>query len=250
MSGSSSEVGPDGRTVLVVDDDSLFRETIGGNLCDAGFRGIAVAGGGPALEHFQREGPPAAVLLDWDMPDMDGIEVLRRIRAGGYDTPILFLTGLTAPIFEERALAAGAVDFVDKSKSFGIILQRLRLVMGGTKGGGQTVTAEPEVADRLEIHPDSARAFWKGEQVSLTLSEFKVVKALAARGGRDMSYREIYDLVRGEGFHAGSGEEGYRSNVRALIKRIRQKFRDIDPDFEALENYAGFGYRWRDAGDD
>ena len=250
MSGSSSETGAEGRTVLVVDDDSLFRETIGGNLCDAGYRGVAVAGGGPALDHFQREGPPAAVLLDWDMPDMDGIEVLRRIRAGGYDTPILFLTGLTAPVFEERALAAGAVDFVDKSKSFGIILQRLRLVMEGSKGGSGKGPAETASSERLVIHPDSARALWKGEQVNLTLSEFKVVRALAGRGGRDMSYREIYDMVRGEGFHAGSGEEGYRSNVRALIKRIRQKFRDIDPGFEALENYAGFGYRWRDGGDD
>ena len=68
----------------------------------------------------------------------------------------------------------------------------------------------------------------------------------AGRAGRDVSYREIYDLVRGEGFRAGSGEQGYRANVRALIKRIRQKFRDVDPTFDLIENYPGFGYRWRD----
>lgn len=68
---------------------------------------------------------------------------------------------------------------------------------------------------------------------------------LAEREGKDVSYREIYNAVKGEGFIAGAGMEGYRANVRALVKRIRQKFKDVDPDFTALENYPGFGYRWR-----
>lgn len=76
-----------------------------------------------------------------------------------------------------------------------------------------------------------------------------MVQLLADRAGRDVSYREIYDVVRGEGFLAGSGPEGYRANVRALVKRVRQKFRAVDEGFDALENYPGFGYRWtRDAG--
>jgi two-component system response regulator ChvI len=58
-------------------------------------------------------------------------------------------------------------------------------------------------------------------------------------------YREIYDVVRGSGFVAGAGEDGYRANVRAFIKRIRQKFREVDDGFDRIENYAGFGYRWR-----
>jgi two-component system response regulator ChvI len=58
-------------------------------------------------------------------------------------------------------------------------------------------------------------------------------------------YRDIYDLVRGEGFTAGVGPEGYRANVRTFIKRIRQKFREIDERFDSIENYPGFGYRWR-----
>jgi len=187
------------------------------------------------------------MLLDWDMPAMDGLAVLKRLRAGGYRTPVLFLTGLTAPIYEERALAEGAVDFVDKSKSFTIILRRLRLVMEGKGGAAGTDRKSGSlVAGDLEIRADSARACWRGREVDLSLTEFKVVQALVKRHGRDMSYREIYDLVRGEGFFAGAGEEGYRANVRALVKRIRQKFRDIDGDFAALENYPGFGYRWRD----
>ena len=67
---------------------------------------------------------------------------------------------------------------------------------------------------------------------------------LASRAGTDIRYREIYDLVHGEGFVAGAGDDGYRSNVRTFIKRIRQKFRDVDGSFEAIATYTGFGYRW------
>src|SRR3546814_3002126 len=89
----------------------------------------------------------------------------------------------------------------------------------------------------------SARAAWNCAQVELTHGEFKVVHLLAQRIGRDVGYREIYDAVRGAGFEAGQGPDGYRANVRAMVKRIRQKFRDIDPDFDDIETYPGFGYR-------
>ena len=67
---------------------------------------------------------------------------------------------------------------------------------------------------------------------------------MLATSGRDLSYREIYDALRGENFIAGEGPDGYRANVRALIKRIREKFLAVDPDFAAIANYPGFGYRW------
>ena len=161
---------------------------------------------------------------------------------GGHDVPVIFLTGHNQPIYEEAALAGGAVDFVDKSKSFSIILQRLKLALAGAKG--VPAPASDRAPSGITFADDSARAYWRGQQLDLTLSEFKVVKLLVGKSGHDVSYREIYDLVRGEGFQAGAGEEGYRANVRAMVKRIRQKFRDVDPEFEGIENYPGFGYRW------
>lgn len=98
----------------------------------------------------------------------------------------------------------------------------------------------------LRLYPDRRRASWKGREVSLTLREYAIVESLAQQPGRDLKYRSLYDLVRGSGFSAGTGEEGYQTNVRAFIKRIRRKFRDIDPDFNAIENYPRFGYRWRE----
>ena len=83
-----------------------------------------------------------------------------------------------------------------------------------------------------------------GSSIDLTLTEFKILTLLAEKAGQDVGYREIYDLVHGKDFIAGHGSEGYRANVRTFIKRIRKKFRDVDPGFDHIQNYAGFGYRW------
>src|SRR3546814_7471316 len=147
-------------------------------------------------------------------------------------------------IYEESALNSGAVDFVDKSRSFTIVLKRIQLTID-TKSAAGTMTgmASRHFGD-LELRPDSNRALWKGEEAALTLTEFAIVQHLAVNAGRDIGYREIYDLVHGQGFAAGEGEEGYRTDVRTFVKRIRQKFRDLDGEFDQIRNYPGFGYRW------
>jgi two-component system response regulator ChvI len=235
------------RRVVVVDDDALFLSTLTLNLEDAGFDVVGFTTPTAALDHLA-DHQPDAVILDWNMPEMDGLELLQRMRAQGMGVPAIFLTSLNQPIYEELALEHGAVDFVEKSRSFSIILKRLRLITEGTKAGPPVepaAAAEPTQGGPLELRADSCRALWLGHEVSLTLTEFHVVALLAGKAGGDVSYREIYDVVRGEGFIAGIGSEGYRSNVRTMVKRIRQKFRDLDPAFDALENYPGFGYRWR-----
>ena len=94
---------------------------------------------------------------------------------------------------------------------------------------------------RLEI----SRAYWRGVDVGLTLGEYNIVHLLASNAGRHLTYRAIYDRLTYEGFIAGSGADGYLGNVRSAIKRIRNKFRDFDPTFDQIENYAGFGYCWK-----
>ena len=101
----------------------------------------------------------------------------------------------------------------------------------------------------LELRQDTQRAYWRNTQVNLTLSEFAIVRFMAFQAEGDVTYRHIYDVVRGKDFAAGYGTEGFRANVRSFIKRIRRKFRDVDPGFERIDNYPGFGYRWRDKAD-
>jgi two-component system response regulator ChvI len=238
--------------VMVVDDDALFLESVSTNLADAGYRTDAFPGGAEAITHLCGRAGADLLLLDWKMPGISGIEVMQRLRAEKIDIPIIFLTVLSDQIYEEAGLLGGAVDFVEKSRSFAILLRRIELILGGDKKRWQP--KEPAAGqggghDGLTMRYESRRALWHDVNVDLTLTEFNIVAYMIENSMRDVSYREIYDIVHGEGFLAGDGEVGFRANVRAFIKRIRQKFRDVDPEFARIKNYPGFGYRWVDGRD-
>jgi len=235
--------------ILIVDDDELFRESVSTNLVEAGFSTNAFPDGHTAIQHLMGGPDGDIVLLDWKMPGMTGIEVLQRLRSENIDIPVIFLTVLNDQIYEEAGLLGGAVDFIEKSRSFSILLKRIELILTAHK----VRTARPPPNNQnvvetgaLTLRYDSRRAAWNQSNIGLTLTEFNIVAYLTENADRDVSYREIYDIVHGEGFVAGDGEIGYRTNVRAFIKRIRQKFRDVDPEFSHIKNYPGFGYRWRD----
>lgn len=237
--------------VVLVDDDDLFRESLGRNLADAGYEVNDFARGAAALDHLLAGAPANLVILDWRMPEMNGIEVLKRIRAASLEVPAIFLTALTDQIYEEAALATGAVDFVEKSRSFTILEKRIGLILDGAKarGAANANEADAMTLGALALNLRTSRALWRERPVELTLTEFKIVHHMAIHCGEDVPYRSIYDLVHGAGFLAGAGPEGFRSNVRTFVKRIRQKFRDADADFDMIGNYAGFGYRWKKDGD-
>ena len=168
------------------------------------------------------------------------------MRSAGITIPVIFLTVLSDDIYEQAALEGGAVDFIDKTRRLPILLKRLQLI---AEGGRSVPEPEPVRAPSLRrgqlmLRSDTNRASWAGRVVDLTLTEFRIVTLLAERAGRDVGYREIYDLVHGKDFVAGQGTEGYRAYVRTFIMRIRKKFRDVDPGFDHIENYASFGYRW------
>lgn len=237
--------------IVLVDDNDLFRESLTLNLTEAGFDVHAFASGEAAVAHLVAKAGDDVVLLDWMMPGMNGMEVLRRMRAANLSVPIILLTGLTDQVYEETALQSGAVDFVEKSRSFTILRRRIELIVQGAKAGApEPIAAPADIAifrrGELELRRDTARAFWKGQEVPLSFTEFKIVDLLATRAGEDVRYRDLYDLVHGAGFVTGRGAEGYRANVRAFIKRIREKFRAVDSAWSVLENYSRFGYRWRD----
>ena len=256
---AAAEVAWSDTKVAIVDDDDLFRESLETNLVDAGFGVQTFSDGTAALEHFRTGSIPFdLVLLDWKMPGLNGIEVLRQLRDDGHTVPVIFLTVLSDQIYEEAALSSGAVDFVEKSRSFSILVRRIELILGGTKGQQRSLAGDAPITavngdesshvqlGRLELNLKSSRAFWQTTEINLSLTEFRMVHYLASHAGEDVRYRDLYDLVHGEGFIAGYGEDGYRTNVRTFIKRVRKKFRDVDNTFDAIENYPGFGYRWRD----
>lgn len=231
--------------LLLVDDDDLFRESLSLNLIDEGYRVTSFGSGRDSLGYLTTGGEADVMLLDWRMPGLSGLDVLRSMRRSGIAIPVIFLTVLSDDIYEETALEGGAVDFIDKARRLGILLKRIELIAEGMRLPAEPKrTVESIRRGALELRFDSHRAIWADHKVDLTLTEFKIVAVLVENAGRDVGYREIYDLVHGKDFAAGHGSEGYRTNVRTFVKRIRKKFRDADPAFEHIENYPGFGYRW------
>lgn len=235
------------RRLVVVDDDRLFLAAFAANLRAGGYDPVCFDDPAAALASLQADGDACACVLDLDMPGLDGLSFLRALKAAEVALPVVFVTSHSAPIFEEQALRDGAVEFIDKARGPTIILQRLDLVTRprAAAAAAAAAAAQDVVCGRLRLRGAARRAMWDGAEVPLSRTEFDVVHRLASAAGSDVAYRQIYDVVKGEGFLAGQGEDGYRANVRAMIKRIRGKFEAIDPDFDALGTYPGFGYRWR-----
>lgn len=236
-----------GIRVVLVDDDDDYREAISGELTDLGFHVVALADGTAMFEYFAQGNSSDVMLLDWRMPGVTGLDLLGQARRRGIMVPVVFLTGMLAATYENAALENGAVDFVNKSRGAEILAKRLNLIVKAGKQLPEQKSEELIESGHLVLRPRISRAYWRDTDVNLTVVEFNIVHLLVQNAGEYATYRAIYDCVHHAGFIAGAGEDGYRTNVRSSIKRIRNKFRAIDPDFGEIENFLAFGYRWRTA---
>jgi two-component system response regulator ChvI len=249
------------RRVVLVESDQYYREVLTFELLCQGFVVHAFADGASLLGSLASVINADVAVLDWDLPTMPGTELLAELRQHGVNLPVVFLTGKFVRDSEhERCLLAprealnanecvafdqGAADFIAKSRDRQVLVRRLRNVVELVKPKADAALEEHLACDRLRLKPETSRAFWNGVDVDLTLGEYKLVHLLVSKAGSFVTYRAAYDRLRFEGFIAGSGNNGFRANVRSAIKRIRNKFRACDPAFDEIENYTGFGYCWR-----
>jgi two-component system, OmpR family, response regulator ChvI len=229
--------------IVLVEDDDNFREAATGELEDLGFDVRSFADGAELFASWADCVSAQVLVLDWYLKGDTGDALLLALRREGIQLPVVFLTGRAAPPLETLALDRGALDFVDKSRGMPILAKHLKVIAQDTK------TALPE-APKLELGPLTlnhrvSRAFWNDTDVYLTLTEFKIVHLLASTPGKPITYRAIYDCMHHEGFVAGFGEDGFRTNVRSSIKRIRNKIKAFDPSFDDIENHASVGYCWK-----
>jgi two-component system response regulator ChvI len=230
--------------VALVDDDDLYRETVAADLADRGFAVSGFADGRSLLDALHNGLEAQVVLLDWALPEGSGLDVLNTLRQGGLQVPVVFLTGVSLAERELQAFNYGAVDFIDKLRGVDVLVQRLRLVVEGQRKLPPEAAPEPLHYGNLTLLPGTARAQWCLQDVGLTLTEYKIVAFLASREGEPASYRAIYDVAHYSGFVAGTGERGYQTNVRSLMKRIRGKFLSVDPGFSQIANWPHLGYSW------
>jgi two-component system, OmpR family, response regulator ChvI len=230
--------------VLLVEDDQSYREILADELSEHGFSIQSFGDGASLLAADDAALDADIIVLDWSLPKTSGIDLLPQLRRRGVSLPIVFLTGRALTEYESLAFDRGAIDFIDKARGVDVLVKRLRRAVDAAKPAAHRPADKSVVCGRLVLRPSVSRAYWDQVDVGLTLGEYNIVQLLASNAGRYVTYRAIYDRLHYEGFIAGSGEHGYRANVRSAIKRIRNKFRECDPAFVEIENYTAFGYCW------
>ena len=232
-------------SVLIVEDDENYREIVSGELEWHGFAVRSFADGDELLGSLDAVGEADVIVLDWRLPTISGIDLLPELRQRGVTLPVVFLTSHADPAYERLAFERGALDFVDKTRGVEILAERLRLVTKSSKPAAAPAAGKPIVCGKLVLSPSARRAYWNGVDVGLTISEYDIVNFLVSNVGSDETYRAIYDAQYYEGFVAGKGTQGYRTNVRSSIRRIRRKFCEVDSTFSEIQNSQTRGYRWR-----
>ncbi|MBV8186226.1 MAG: response regulator transcription factor [Alphaproteobacteria bacterium] len=231
--------------VVFVEDDDLYRQAIETELTEEGFVVRSFKDGEPMLAAIGSGLVADVVLLDWGLERTLGIDLLAQLRERGLQWPIVFLTGRNSPVHERLALQRGASDFVDKLRGTSVLAARLRLAVASRRDLAAGASEEILHCGRVTLRMRTSRAHWDRVDVGLTVAEFRIVHLLVSNAGSFITYRQIYDCMHRVGFVAGSGEHGYRTNVRSAVRRIREKFKAQCTEFDEIQTYTSFGYCWR-----
>jgi two-component system response regulator ChvI len=234
------------RTIALVDDDRNILTTVSIALQAEGFDTRVYSDGEAALKALI-ENPPDLGVFDIKMPRMDGMELLQRVRAHSA-LPVIFLTSKDDEEDEQAGFEMGADDYIAKPFSLRLLIARVRAILkrsglalpeDGNSGG----TAEPgPVIERGRLHMDPSRhqVTWGGRAVSLTVTEFLILEALAQRPGVIKSRNQLMDAAYPDDVFVDD------RTVDSHIKRMRRKFRSVDPQFGAIETLYGAGYSFAD----
>lgn len=220
--------------ILVVEDDIPMGELLRQGLGEAN-HSVALARDGVEGLHAARTCNFDAVILDVMMPGMDGVEVARRLRELGFETPILMLTARDAATDVVRGLDAGADDYLTKPFSFKVLLARLRAL---SRRAARPLVSVLEIDD-LALDPASRQVLRGGRPVSLTATEFRVLEFLMRRAGRAASRSAIIEAVW------GFEEDVEPNTVDAFIKLLRDKI-DSGRDHKLIHTVRGYGYILRE----
>ena len=243
---ADAQPGDAHRTIALVDDDRNILTTLSIALQAEGFATRVYSDGEAALKALT-ENPPDLAVFDIKMPRMDGMELLVRLRESS-DLPVIFLTSKDEEQDEAAGLALGADDYITKPFSQRLLLARIRTILrrtGPPAGGGAGDTASgtdgPIIErGRLAMDPARHRVTWDGLPVSLTVTEFLILEALAARPGVIKSRNQLMDAAYPDDVFVDD------RTVDSHIKRLRRKFRAVDPEFGAIETLYGAGYSYSD----
>ncbi len=231
--------------ITLVDDDENIVASISLALESHGHAVKAYFDGASGLAALESD-PPDLVILDVKMPRMDGMEVLRRLRAGT-EIPVIMLTSKDDEIDEILGFNLGADDYIHKPFSQRLLLERVKAVLrrAGIEAPGSA--AEPAGGSkaikrgRLTLDPARHDCLWDNKPVRLTVTEFLLLQSLAARPGFVKSRDNLMDAAYDDQVYVDD------RTIDSHIKRMRKKFRQVDKTFDAIETLYGVGYRYRES---
>ena len=231
--------------IALVDDDRNILTSVSMTLEAEGFEVETYNDGQQAFDAFSKKLPDMAV-LDIKMPRMDGMDLLQRLRQKS-SMPVIFLTSKDDEIDEVLGLRMGADDYVKKPFSQRLLVERIRALLRrqeATSGDSDCVgdTEETKVMERGDLRMDPLRhaVTWKGMDVSLTVTEFLLLQALAQRPGFVKSRDQLMDVAYDDQVYVDD------RTIDSHIKRLRKKLRMVDDEFSAIETLYGIGYRYNE----
>lgn len=222
------------RTVLVVDDDPHIRDLLTFALRKAGLATREAADGEAALADLDAH-PSDLVVLDINMPRMDGIEVCRRIRAKG-DLPVLFLSSRDDEFDRVLGIELGADDYVTKPFSPREVVARVAAILRRAARTPRPLPSGGVSHGRLTLDADGWRAAWNGTEVPLTVTEFAIVRVLAAQPRMVFTRDAIIDRVHGPGFAMTD------RTIDSHVRNLRGKFAALGGS-DVIETRPGLGYQ-------
>ncbi|MGN6271438.1 MAG: response regulator transcription factor [Sphingomonas sp.] len=229
-------------TIALVDDDRNILTSVSIALQAEGFLTRVYSDGETALKALT-DNPPDLAVFDIKMPRMDGLELLRRLREKN-SVPVIFLTSKDDELDEALGLAMGADDYIAKPFSQRLLIARIRAILRRTEltqkpedEAGETA-AERIERGRLVMDPARHRVTWAGKDVTLTVTEFLILETLAQRPGIVKTRNQLMDAAYHDDIYVDD------RTIDSHIKRIRRKFRQADPDFDAIDTLYGAGYRF------
>ncbi|MBC2772379.1 response regulator transcription factor [Rhizobium sp. AQ_MP] len=239
------------QTIALVDDDRNILTSVSIALEAEGYKVETYTDGASALDGLLAR-PPQLAIFDIKMPRMDGMELLRRLRQKS-DLPVIFLTSKDEEIDELFGLKMGADDFITKPFSQRLLVERVKAILrraasresfaagGGPAKGSPEQQARTLERGQLVMDQERHTCTWKGDPVTLTVTEFLILQSLAQRPGVVKSRDALMDAAYDEQVYVDD------RTIDSHIKRLRKKFKMVDTDFDMIETLYGVGYRFREA---
>src|SRR3974377_2172247 len=228
-------------TIALVDDDRNILTSVSIALEAEGYPITTYTAGASALDGF-KTAPPDLAILDIKMPRMDGMETLRRLRQKS-DLPVIFLTSKEEEIDELFGLKMGADDFIRKPFSQRLLTERVKVVLRRSSPKDGSMPKEGKVREGGQLRVDRERhaCTWKNEPVTLTVTEFLILQALASRPGVVKSRNALMDAAYDDQVYVDD------RTIDSHVKRLRKKFIASDNEFDMIETLYGVGYRFKES---